>query len=240
MASVLELKSPNGVDKLLIQHSTNESVTLNGNKIPQTDIFNVFTKEQIFQGIGTYVDPDYGSPRCIKVGDLGIASGGDIKATSFTSMNPNGASGLSLGKLATAETPYIDFNSSGYANDFDVRMMVSGGDATTGHGNLDLYLSAFRVNGNFVVDHGSNANGYYIRFMNGTQICTRQIPASAKSPIAHAWAANFYSYTPQVCISNDSSAAQYSSTVNVTTASFQFFSSTTNNTISVIGIGRWF
>jgi hypothetical protein len=53
--------------------------------------------------------------------------------------NPSGNSSIEIGKYSTAETPFIDFHSSGTGNDYDVRLIASGGNATPGNGILDFY-----------------------------------------------------------------------------------------------------
>lgn len=98
----------------------------------------------------------------------------------------------------------------------------------------DLYL----FGGYALLEYESNSNGTYIRFADGTQICTRSISASLQNPITHAYAASF-SVPPIVVVNNDSSSSQYSSTVNVGSSSFGFLSSTTSNTVKIIAIGRW-
>ena len=98
----------------------------------------------------------------------------------------------------------------------------------------DLYL----FGGSVLLEYGSNAAGEYYRFANGVQICTRAISAGAQLPMQHGYTAGFVS-NPIIAISNDCGIAAYSSTVNVTAAYFSFISSTTNDTIRIIAIGRW-
>lgn len=243
MTASIDLKSPDGTNKATIQHTSNSTVVINTDKIVQTDVENVFSTEQVFKGTGTYEDPDYGVVRAIKVGNLGIATSGDIKAKTVSIENPNApntGSGLSIGNLATIDTPYIDFNSSGYSNDFDVRLIVSGGtNAVDGAGNLTIIADAIYHNGSELMDYGTNANGSYIRFSDGTQICAAKKSANLQSPTAHAWPASF-SGTLLCVATNDTTSAAYCSTVNLTPTTFQFWSSTTNHTVTIFGFGRWY
>ena len=55
--------------------------------------------------------------------------------------------GLEVGVPGTASTPFIDFHSSANVNDFDVRIIASGGAAGTGAGLLTINASALVVGG---------------------------------------------------------------------------------------------
>lgn len=106
-----------------------------------------------------------------------------------------------------------------------------------GNGNTTIPGVLF-IGGSQWIEHGSNANGEYYRFADGTQICVRVISASAQYPISHAYAASFLT-TPIVIIGNDSGGAAYSSTINVNGGSFSFISNTSVDTVKVVAIGRW-
>ena len=90
-----------------------------------------------------------------------------------------------------------------------------------------------------LIERGSNANGEYTRWADGTQICTRNVQANLQSPTVHTWAASF-SASPAVSTTNDNNAAAYASTIAITNANFQFLSSVATNSVNVIAIGRWF
>ncbi len=106
-----------------------------------------------------------------------------------------------------------------------------------GNGNTTIPGVLF-IGGSQWIEYGSNANGEYYRFADGTQICVRVISASAQSPISHAYAASFIT-TPIVIIGNDTVGAAYSSTINVNGGSFSFISNTSGDTVKVVAIGRW-
>lgn len=55
--------------------------------------------------------------------------------------------GIELGSTTAVNTPFIDFHSSGNSNDNDVRIVASGGSATSGQGILNVQGAAFQVNG---------------------------------------------------------------------------------------------
>jgi len=61
---------------------------------------------------------------------------------------PNAAGiGTEYGNLSVTSTPYIDWHSSGANNDYDVRMIVSGGGSTPGGGNLTISAATIAVTG---------------------------------------------------------------------------------------------
>jgi hypothetical protein len=55
--------------------------------------------------------------------------------TLFTGSN----AGIELGSTSAANTPYIDFHSSGNNVDYDTRLLASAGTATAGQGTLTVY-----------------------------------------------------------------------------------------------------
>lgn len=104
------------------------------------------------------------------------------------------AIGIDLGNIDNqASSPYIDFHSgTDGTNDYDTRIIATGGTAANGAGNLNVECATFNVNGSEVyrrnnilgsvaqsggvptaaiIERGSNGNGEYVRFADGTQIC---------------------------------------------------------------------
>lgn len=63
------------------------------------------------------------------------------------------SAGIEIGSLSGANTPYIDFHSSGNANDYDARIIVSGGSAN-GSGSLQIIAA-----GGVSLPVGSSAPG---------------------------------------------------------------------------------
>ena len=90
---------------------------------------------------------------------------GGVSATVFTATSQglvvSGANqGVELGAKGSSNTPYIDLNSSGFSNDYDVRMIASGGtNATNGAGTLNIAASVLQRNGNKVMDTGNDGAG---------------------------------------------------------------------------------
>ena len=63
---------------------------------------------------------------------------------------------MQIGKAAVSTTPTIDFRSSGQAPNYDVQMIVSGGNSTDGNGAIRFNASDFTVNGNTVWHAGND------------------------------------------------------------------------------------
>jgi len=54
---------------------------------------------------------------------------------------PAATAGIELGSTSVSNTPFIDFRSSGLNNDFDARILASGGTSTPGRGTLTITAS---------------------------------------------------------------------------------------------------
>lgn len=59
-----------------------------------------------------------------------------------------GATGLEIGSSTTAASSFIDFHSSGTGNDYDARILSSGGSSTAGTGSLEITASQITTLGN--------------------------------------------------------------------------------------------
>ncbi|NJK44732.1 MAG: hypothetical protein HC933_10985, partial [Pleurocapsa sp. SU_196_0] len=66
-------------------------------------------------------------------------------------------SSIELGKLNASETPFLDFHSSGTGNDFDVRLLSSGGNASVGQGNLTITAGLVSISAGLNAANASNA-----------------------------------------------------------------------------------
>ena len=65
---------------------------------------------------------------------------------------------MQIGKAATSTTPTIDFRSSGQAANYDVQLIVSGGNTTDGNGALRFNASDLTVNGNTIWHAGNDGS----------------------------------------------------------------------------------
>lgn len=73
-----------------------------------------------------------------------VATGG-TGGTCFESTLAN--AGIELGSVSSANTPYLDFHSSGNNIDYDVRIASSGGTGTIGQGALTISCGSFELAG---------------------------------------------------------------------------------------------
>jgi hypothetical protein len=79
---------------------------------------------------------------------------------STNSVQVTGANqGLEVGAKASSNTPFIDLNSSGNSNDYDVRLVASGGTGASGNGTLNVAAGSLTRNGNKVMDTGNDGAG---------------------------------------------------------------------------------
>ena len=69
--------------------------------------------------------------------------------------NASGAK-LQIGKAAVSTTPTLDFRSSGQAPDYDVQMIVSGGNGSNGNGTLRFNAGDLTANGNTIWHAGND------------------------------------------------------------------------------------
>jgi len=83
------------------------------------------------------------------------------------------SSGLELGSTSVANTPFIDFHSSGTLSDFDARIIAVGGTAASGQGGLQFegalhnFFGAVNVKST-VVAEANNVNGVDLFYTHNT------------------------------------------------------------------------
>jgi len=95
-----------------------------------------------------------------------------------------------------------------------------------------------------VIERGSNANGEYVRFADGTQMCMRSVTTSASAPVIASFAAAF-STTPLITTGVIAGSPRFCFTATPTTTGVSV--STYNSapvrsadTVNLIAAGRWF
>ena len=86
----------------------------------------------------------------ISNGNLVIQNGGIVNSSATAQME--------LGATASANSPYIDFHSSGNNIDYDVRLQASGGSASVGAGALQVTGAQFNVSAALRVIGGNTAS----------------------------------------------------------------------------------
>lgn len=85
-------------------------------------------------------------------GEVIAALGNDGQVKIGKGATINGSIDIGNRSRTVAGTPFIDFNSSVNAIDYDVRMIASGGSATDGQGTLTVNAASVVVNGNITGD----------------------------------------------------------------------------------------
>lgn len=122
--------------------------------------------------------------------------------------------------------------------------------------SINMYADALKLNGDHVATHGSNVNGEYYKFYDGTLICTR-LYNYAKGNFSSV-SGSFYFMTcdgwifphefadiPVVTLTmNDGGALRFGQTRGITKSGFNsFVSSATQNNLGFgylfIAVGRW-
>lgn len=90
-------------------------------------------------------------------------SSGDTSVTKGNVLlDPGGTTniGIEIGSTGGASTPYIDFHSGATSNDFDARIIASGGTGAAGNGKLQMQCASFGV--------GAPPSGAYLFEVYGT------------------------------------------------------------------------
>lgn len=166
-----------------------------------------------------------------------------------------GNAGLELGNPSTRKTPYIDFHSSGTGSDYDARIIAKNGELRDGEGDLLIEAKTVRINNDEIVSYGNNANGHWIRFYNGVQICFGRDEGGKNVNIANGqvFRSNTFSYdypatfsglmVPIVTITATDAWTVKMSKTPRTGFSTMLYKGTSANTldtdISWTAIGRW-
>lgn len=92
----------------------------------------------------------------------------------FTSNVAITAQGLEIGSTTSVLPAFCDFHSSGTNNDYDVRLLVTGGEAAIGRGILNINAGALRWNGNNLIDAVTNQSVTGVKTFNTKPIISTQ------------------------------------------------------------------
>jgi len=95
-----------------------------------------------------------------------------------------------------------------------------------------------------VIERGGNANGDFVRYADGTQICFRVTQAISTGPLAITWPAAFIA-SPVVTASPVTNVAAFGQLSDLTATSanvhaFNLAGARTAGSVSWVAIGRWF
>lgn len=109
-----------------------------------------------------------------------------------------GNSGIEIGNPRLVGLAYIDFHSGGENVDYDARILVSGGGTSSAQGQMSIHAQTitfshiptvagsgiwYRGNSHVVEETGSNENGRYIKFSDGTLLCSREFKFTATGTV---------------------------------------------------------
>ena len=92
-------------------------------------------------------------------GEVIAALNNDGQVTIGKGATTNGRIDIGNRSRAIAGTPFIDFNSSVNAIDFDVRLIASGGSGTDGQGTLTAYAASIVTAGNLTINNNLQVDG---------------------------------------------------------------------------------
>lgn len=170
-------------------------------------------------------------------------------------LNPqSGNASMEIGSTRVASTPYLDFHSSGNANDRDARIIATGGGYWDEQGTLDFRAQNVMVNGSNIFDYGFNSNGHYMKFNDGTLICwgreERNVPLGASNgnifrsnTIWYSFPATFVGIAPIVTISAYDAMTALMTKLPRTGFDVMLFKGTPTSSLSTAiawqAIGRW-
>ena len=97
-----------------------------------------------------------------------------------------------------------------------------------------------------IMESGSNADGRFIKFADGTMICSHRIESTASNPLAWTYPSAFLSATvPVVIASPEASTARFASVNNITNTSADIYrwndaGSASGIFVFVMAMGKWF
>lgn len=198
--------------------------TINFDSDPQTQIDNLNNNK--FDKTGGTVNGN--------VTINGSLNGSVVKFGDAELDGTNQGGSIELGSLSKISSPFIDFHTDGNPNtDYNVRLLATSSELRITAG------SGVSINGSDIITHGSNSNGYYIQFYNGTQICIGTVTSEGTNTYASPFTAN----PVIVCgIINSSASNQISyrtmSAYNIT--STNFYAQLTGSSLKTyIAIGKY-
>lgn len=255
MASAIELKSPNGAETVRFEHTTDYSKTIDAYKLVQRGDHGLGTGAL---GI-TNNDFNQSSTDCSFIkNDNNYAAlnyptiSGMVNTTPFVGININHSNnwGLQmLGNVNSISTPRLAFRSK--ANG----LFSPWREIYTQQSVLGTVSQSSGIPTGAVIERGSNANGDYVKFADGTLICrspgvTKTITANNNMDYAGTWPAVFID-NPAVSANAQEvvyGAARWLLTVKQVWTDSTQYQTTINNAYGadlsvysrIVGIGRWF
>jgi len=134
---------------------------------------------------GIYVGGTYVNSSAVVSSNAVIASAGLDGQVAITD-GING--GIELGKIGrtVAGTPYIDFHSSASSPDYDVRIIASGGNTTSGSGNLSISANVVNLPNTVITGTIATGNVTVTGFVNATASVNSAILSVGTAVIANS------------------------------------------------------
>ncbi len=255
LSGAIELKSPNGAETLRIEHSTDISKTVNAYRLIQKGDYGI--GDGAFGIINNNFNDSSTECSFIKNNNDVAALNyptfpGAISTTPFVGVNINhsGNWGLQiLGNVNSTTEPRLAFRSKANA------VFSSWYELYTQRSILGAVSQSSGIPTGGVIERGSNANGDYVKFADGTLICrspgvTKIIQANNNMDYAGTWPAVFID-VPAVSANAQEvvyGAARWLLTVKQVWADSTQYQTTINSAHGadlsvysrIVGIGRWF
>lgn len=255
MASAIELKSPNGAETLRIEHSTDISKTVNAYRLIQKG------DHGIGDGALGIINNNFNdsSTECSFIKNNNYVAAlnyptfpGAVNTTPFVGVNINHSNdwGLQIaGNVNNAAEPRLALRNKAAA------IFSSWYEIYTQRSILGTVKQSSGIPTGAVIERGSNANGDYVKFADGTLICrspgvNKTITANNNMDYAGTWPAVFID-TPAVSANAQEvvhGAARWMLTVKQVWTDTTQYQATINNAYGgdlgvysrIVGIGRWF
>jgi hypothetical protein len=213
--------------------------------------------------VGTAVQSaadDATAGRLLKVGAFGLGSTAVSFSGSFDSLSATGTYFTAGAGQTNAPTPtalftvlHIEGGATGGTVDVQLAFSGPGGDGATykrdrtAGGSWSPWRRFLQDNGSSGITRGSNTDGEYTRYPDGTQVCWHTLTPSAAAGTVWTFPISFSSI-PNVqgngiAVAGQIRVAQVASTPSTTSVTFNVVDQTgarTTNNAMLMATGRWF
>lgn len=95
----------------------------------------------------------------VSAGSLSVSGAFSCGSVSGALQLTSAGASLEIGGAGVSNTPYIDFHSGAVGTDYDVRLLVSGGNGTNGNGGLSVSAVSVGFSNNITVGGNSTVSG---------------------------------------------------------------------------------
>ncbi len=225
------------------------NTTLSGN--------NTINNTVVGTAVQSAVD-DATAGRLLKVGAFGLGSTAVPFSGSFDSLSATGVyytTGIGQTNAPSPTALYTVLHIEGAGSTTDIQLAFSGPSGDGGlfkrdrnaGGSWSPWRGMLQDNGTSGITRGSNTDGEYTRYPDGTQICWHTLTSSAVAGTVWTFPISFSS-TPNVqgngiAVAGQIRVAQVASTPSTTSVTFNVVDGTgtrSANTTMLMATGRWF